>query len=96
MRELLVILALAAGVLAPKIIPGLVIPRRLPASVSEWLDLAGPALIAGLAALAAANSINTAKDVVPFAVAALATLRRRPFVAMLVGWAALIAVHLGG
>jgi branched-subunit amino acid transport protein len=89
------LLALAGGVLLPKVLPALVMPDRVPSAVERALGYLGPALLAALAVGLVRGVLVTdgrPAGAAAFVLAGLtAALLRRDFVAMVVGWLVLVA-----
>lgn len=85
-----VMVALAAGVLAPKVVPALLPVRGLPPWTQRGLAALGPATMGALAAVTALSAQTAHERIdfaVPAAVAALVTaVTGRPLPAMAVGF----------
>jgi branched-subunit amino acid transport protein len=97
----LVIAATAAGVLLPKVLPGLLLPDRVPAPIAAWLVYVPAGMLGAFTAITAAGYVGPFPRALPvvgaLALAGLvALLSRRTFPSLLVGWAALAVLHLGG
>jgi branched-subunit amino acid transport protein len=94
-----VILAAAAGVLLPKLLPALLLPERVPPLIATWLQYVPAAMLGAFTALTAAGyALPAARPwllLAALAVAAAMALRtRRTFVALVAGWAVLAGLHL--
>jgi branched-subunit amino acid transport protein len=94
-----VILAAAAGVLLPKVLPALLLPERMPKAVGSWLEYVPAGMLGAFTAITVTAYARSAGP--PWwplaalaAAGAVALLTRRTFAALLTGWLLLAALHL--
>jgi branched-subunit amino acid transport protein len=95
-----VIIAATAGVVLPKILPALALPESIPERVAGWLEFLPAAILGAFTALTVTGYV--APSAQPWLVIGglllagiVVLVTRRTLLALLAGWAVIVALHAG-